>query len=232
MGSLCYKSLKIDLQGEDLIREILVNLKISEFSYTPLKSQLSLILDKNNFISKDVYIDYLADFFYDRNQDENIYTKLQSKLYEEFYNQLDENINLYIILLYAFPFLKIKEKEQSSIFVDILKNLYGDWFSYNDLYFIFFKIFEFCTYKVTKEIELNIRQSITKDKIFIMNMKIFNYDKIEHKIKDILTIFNVNREKLDLLCISREEIEEKLYKKKVFNINDIRDSFINEYGNF
>ena len=171
--------------------------------------------------------EFLCNLFYEKNSEKNVYADLHFRIFEEFFYILDDELNINIILLYAFPFLRISEEDKSEKFVEILTKLYKtSYFSYNQLFSILFNIFELCSFKIDREIVLNMNKFSYRENLIMIDRIFFNYNRIEIAIKSILENFNINKNNCDEQLIYKDQLEGILKKKKLIGFNEIRDILI------
>ncbi len=227
MGVCC--SSNSILRNDDSIRTIIRNLYIRNLYYEDLKKILISFSTKIPQQKTELIKENFAKVFYLKDPINNPHILYQAIIFEEFYNLLKPDLNIYEILLFAYPLLK-KKKNQKSFeeFVEILVNVYGEFNSVNRLKDILMKIFEFYSYKITKLIKLETNNNELNENSFKLIKYVYNYDNINKAIFKILKKLLETKNNLDEFNVTSEEICDILKDKKIFNFEEIRDSIIQE----
>jgi len=225
MGPCC--SAQISKENEDLMKEIIRNLKISKFSYQDLKAKLVSLSVKKATLTKESIKSDFEKIFLEKDAIKNKYICYHLKFYEEFENLLHPEINIFEIILFAYPLLIKQSKKVYEEFVEILTNVHGEFYSANKLHSIFMKIFEFYSYKITKIIYLESNNGELKENAFSMNKNFFTFENIKKAVDKILKEFH--SDKMDDFRICSDDICDCLKDKSVFGFEEIRNCIIKEH---
>ena len=223
MGSCC--SPNSDLMAEQFVRDVLSDdsLKIRNYNYNEL---LNEIVSKRveQEIPKEHISQFLLPEFYDSNK-----TELNDVYIESIFNyileHLEERNNMYLVLLYFYPFIKHNnEKTYENLFniIRFITQSHRHEISRENTRKWLFNYISFCSWGITYAIRIKLPPSDDLNNSF---SSLLNGPYSEDKLNDFL------EKLLDVLTEGRDEviIDLEMFKKmfEVYDISSIEN--IREY---
>ena len=209
MGSCCASENKY--LGEDFVKVLLIdpNLKLRKINYDEL---LNKIFDTRveQLVPKKHIIQYLLPECYEQ-KETNINNKFLQSVFDTIINKLEDNNNMYIVLLYFYPFINHTNEK-----------------SYQN----FFKCVKFITKTNKKEIEKEAVQKIlkkyitfcTKDVTYAIYIKCSDSDNIKGSMSNLLNqAFSENN--IDILSAKLMSLLTDNDKKQTINVDDFQKLF-------
>ena len=163
MGSCCVAT-DSSLIGEQFIREILSDesLKLRNYSYMEL---LNEIVSKRveQEIPKEHVKQYLFPEFYDGNKSEfesnDVYI---NSIFNYILNHLEEKNNMYLVLLYFFPFIKHEEEKKHEHFFNIIRFItqsHKSEINREQVRELLFQYISFCSWGITFAVRIKMPPS-------------------------------------------------------------------------
>lgn len=211
-------------QIDEPIREIISSLKISKLTLGELADKVSIIFESRLFMNDFSIKLHLKEIFYETDPSINSYSIIHEQLFESFFEIVKNDINLEVILITSFPFLKNFDNKASKYYFGILNEIYSERFSYNFIFLLFLKSFEYFTYKITKIIFMNTADEELKKFCFFVIKEHFVYEKIEKRVVGLLSSFDQFEKNENILDIV--DLMQYFENKNVFHIDGIRDFII------
>lgn len=222
--SCCNKNEEKKYATEEFIFVVVSNLKICRYSYPEIKSLLYSAMHKKIRIKKEIIKKPLSDIFYDQTILNNDYFEIHEKIFEEYFYLLNDTVNLYDIIFYAFPLLNKTKYEEHNEMSFILTNLLGEYYSHTELYLLFVRVFEFYTFKITKVIEYSTIDVDLKYNLVTLGKTYFTFHNIELRVLEFLKKFE--KGSLEEKMINFGDFRNTYRNKGLFNFNNIRDYVI------
>ena len=209
MGSCCVNENKY--KGEDFVKLLLIepNLKLRKINYNDL---LNKIFDARveQLVPKKHVIQYLIPEFYDKEETNNNNIFFQS-IFNIIVNKLEDNNNMYIVLLYFYPFINhIDEK------------------SYQN----FFKFIRFITKSSKNEVEKEKTQKIlkkyiifcTRDITYAIYVKCNDSDRMKRSMLNLLNLgFSENN--IDTFLSKLMSLLTDNEKNQIIKVDDFQKLF-------
>ena len=209
MGSCCVTENKF--AGEDFVKLLLIepNLKLRKINYNDL---LNKIFDARveQLVPKKHVIQYLIPEFYDKEEKNNNNIFFQS-IFNIIVNKLEDNNNMYIVLLYFYPFINhIDEK------------------SYQN----FFKFIRFITKSSKNEVEKEKTQKIlkkyiifcTRDITYAIYVKCNDSDRMKRSMLNLLNLgFSENN--IDTFLSKLMSLLTDNEKNQIIKVDDFQKLF-------
>lgn len=227
MGACCTSN--VNLIGEQFIRDILQteSLNLRSMDYMDL---LNEIVSKRveQEIPKNHIKEYIIPDVYDpaKNMSNDIYVQ---PIFTYILSQLNEKSNMYIVLLYFYPFIKHDKEKTYDNFFNCLRYVTQSLLlqiDQNDVFTWLLKYISFCTYGVTSAVNSVIQ---TSDDVSISLNEIIKGPFSENNIvKFVKKLMNVMTEgnKGDLITC---EMFKKLFNEyDISTIENVRDFVLQE----
>jgi hypothetical protein len=227
MGSCCI--IDSNLIAEQLIRYVLKDesLTIRNYNYTELFNEIvSKGVEKE--ISKEHLKQFLEPLFFDANKTQSNYIYIES-IFNCILDHLEEKDNLYIVLLYFYPFIKHEgEKIENNFFniIRILTQTPGLDISREKVRKCLFDYILFCSWGITNAIRIKLPPSDDLNISFISLIKgTYAEDKIYRFLERLMKELTMDKsEKL----ITLEMFQNMFKKYDISEVEKVRDYLLTE----
>lgn len=227
MGSCC--ATNSNLMAEQFVRDILKDesLKLRNYNYMEL---LNEVVSKRveQEIPKDHIKQFLIPEFYDSNKTEinDIYI---NAIFDYILGQLEERNNMYLVLIYFYPFIKHDDEKSPENFFNIIRFITQSTrleISEENVRKWLFNYISFCSWGIT----------------YAIRTKLANMDDLNNSFNSLLTgaysenkLNNLLEELMNSLTEGRSEeiinleMFKKMFKKyNISNIENVRDFLLAE----
>ena len=194
MGSCCVNENKY--KGEDFVKLLLIapNLKLRKINYTDL---LNKIFDTRveQLIPKKHIIQYVIPEFYEQNGND-INNKFTQSIFDTIINKLEDNNNMYIVLLYFYPFINhTGEKSYQNFFkcVKFIVKTNKNEIPKEEIQKVLKKYITFCTRDITSAIYSKCNDSDKiKGSMFNLLNQVFTENNINIFLAKLMSLLTDN----------------------------------------
>ena len=227
MGSCCVSN--STLIGEQFIREILKDehLKLRNFTYMDL---LNEIVSKRveQEIPKEHVKQFLLPEFYD--PDKSVLNDVYiNSIFDYILEHLEEKNNMYLVLLYFYPFIKhIDEKKHEHFFntIRFITQSHKLEISRENLRQWLFQYISFCSWGVTYAIRIKMPPSDDLNKsIKLLLTGPYSEDKLNNFLEKLMDSLSEGKSKETINLVMFQKMFEKY---DISSIENIRDFLLEE----
>ena len=227
MGSCCVAN--STLIGENFIRDILndESLKLRNFSYMEL---LNEIVSKRveQEIPKDHIKQFLIPEFYDSDKTESNDVYIES-IFNQILGHLEERNNMYLVLIYFYPFIKHDQEKSYENFFNIIRFITQSHrleISRENVRKWLFNYISFCSWGITYAIRIKLPPSDDLNNSFA---SLLNGPYCEDKLNNLLDrMMNALTNGLGEEIINLEMFENMFKKYDISSLENVRDFLLEE----
>ena len=229
MGSCCVSN--SSLIGEQFIREVLSDesLKLRNYSYLEL---LNEIVSKRveQEIPKEHVKQFLFPEFYDGNKSKfnsnDIYI---NSIFNSILEQLDEKNNMYLVLLYFYPFIKHDEEKKYETFFNIIRfitqSLKNEINRENVRHWLF-QYISFCSWGITYAIRIKMPPSDDMNKsIKLLLTQAYSEDNLNDFLDKLI---NALTDGVPEEVIKLDMFKKMFEKYDISTVENVRDYLLTE----
>ena len=227
MGSCCI--IDSNLIAEQLIRYVLKDesLTIRNYNYTELFNEIvSKGVEKE--ISKEHLKQFLEPLFFDANKTQSNYIYIES-IFNYILDHLEEKDNLYIVLLYFYPFIKHDGEKIENNFFNIIRFLTqtpGLEISREKVRKCLFDYILFCSWGITNAIRIKLPPSDDLNISFLSLIKgTYAEDKIYGFLERLMKELTEDKSKK---LITLEMFQNMFKKYDISEVEKVRDYLLTE----
>ncbi len=227
MGSCCTNN--STLIAENFIREILKDesLKLRNYNYMEL---LNEIVSKRveQEIPKDHIKQFLIPEFYDSNKTESNDVYIES-IFNYILEHLEERNNMYLVLIYFYPFIKHDQEKVHENFFNILRFITQSHrleISRENVRKWLFNYISFCSWGITYAIRIKLPPSDDLNNSFA---SLLNGPYSEDKLNNFLdNMMNALTNGMGEEIINLEMFENMFKKYDISSVENVRDYLLEE----
>ena len=227
MGSCCTHN--SNLMAEQFIRDILKDdsLKIRNYNYMDL---LNEIVSKRveQEIPKEHVKQFLIPEFYDQNKTESNDSYIES-IFNYIIEHLEEKNNMYLVLIYFYPFIKHEAEKTHENFFNIIRFItqsHRKEISRENVRKWLFQYISFCSWGITYAIRIKIPPSDDFNNSF---SSLLNGPYSENKLNNFLDrLMNSLTDGLGEEIINLEMFERMFKQYDISSIENVRDFLLKE----
>jgi len=222
MGSCCApRSITL---GENFVREILndKSLKIRNYTYMEL---LNEVVSKRveQEIPKEHIKKFLIPEFFDADKTDSNEIYINS-IFNYILEQLDEKNNMYLVILYFYPFIRHDEEKIADNlfnFIRFISQSHKQEVKKDDVKNILFKYISFCTWGITHAIQMKLVPGDDMNNSF-KNLLTGTYSE-ENLNTFVNKIINELTDNSDNDIVSSDKFKDVFQKYDISTIENVRD---------
>jgi hypothetical protein len=227
MGSCCTNN--SNLLAEQFIRDILKDesLKLRNYNYMEL---LNEIVSKRveQEIPKDHIKQFLIPEFYDSDKTESNDVYIES-IFNQILGHLEERNNMYLVLIYFYPFIKHDQEKSYENFFNIIRFITQSHrleISRENVRKWLFNYISFCSWGITYAIRIKLPPSDDLNNSFA---SLLNGPYCEDKLNNLLDkMMNALTDGLGEEIINLEMFENMFKKYDISSLENVRDFLLEE----
>jgi hypothetical protein len=227
MGSCCTNN--SNLLAEQFIRDILKDesLKLRNYNYMEL---LNEIVSKRveQEIPKDHIKQFLIPEFYDSDKTESNDVYIES-IFNQILGHLEERNNMYLVLIYFYPFIKHDQEKSYENFFNIIRFITQSHrleISRENVRKWLFNYISFCSWGITYAIRIKLPPSDDLNNSFA---SLLNGPYCEDKLNNLLDrMMNALTNGLGEEIINLEMFENMFKKYDISSLENVRDFLLEE----
>ena len=227
MGSCCTNN--SNLLAEQFIRDILKDesLKLRKYNYMEL---LNEIVSKRveQEIPKDHIKQFLIPEFYDSDKAESNDVYIES-IFNHILEHLEERNNMYLVLIYFYPFIKHDQEKSYENFFNIIRFITQSHrleISRENVRKWLFNYISFCSWGITYAIRIKLPPSDDLNNSFA---SLLNGPYCEDKLNNLLDrMMNALTDGLGEEIINLEMFENMFKKYDISSLENVRDFLLEE----
>ena len=227
MGSCCTSN--SNLLAEQFIRDILKDesLKLRNYNYMEL---LNEIVSKRveQEIPKEHISQFLIPEFYDSNKTESNDVYIES-IFNHILGHLEERNNMYLVLIYFYPFIKHDQEKSYENFFNIIRFITQSHrleISRENVRKWLFNYISFCSWGITYAIRIKLPPSDDLNNSFA---SLLNGPYCEDKLNNLLDrMMNALTDGLGEEIINLEMFENMFKKYDISSLENVRDFLLEE----
>jgi hypothetical protein len=227
MGSCCTNN--SNLLAEQFIRDILKDesLKLRNYNYMEL---LNEIVSKRveQEIPKDHIKQFLIPEFYDSDKTESNDVYIES-IFNQILGHLEERNNMYLVLIYFYPFIKHDQEKSYENFFNIIRFITQSHrleISRENVRKWLFNYISFCSWGITYAIRIKLPPSDDLNNSFA---SLLNGPYCEDKLNNLLDrMMNALTNGLGEEIINLEMFENMFKKYDISSLENVRDYLLEE----
>jgi hypothetical protein len=221
MGNFCCNEENLVIPSEDKIKEIINSLKIRTLDINEIKEKINFILIHNSDIES--IKQEFADIFYERDESKNFYLNPHREIFKNFFEYLECGLNINHLIFLIFPLSKTTPNTKKEL-IEIIEDLSGMSISYSRFKTLLQQVYEFYTIKITKDIQVSIKDKKVEEDSKILIDNFFNELRIEDFIKRM--IMKYEWYSVDDRNIGIKDLVENLSNYNFNSYEDIRNMII------
>jgi hypothetical protein len=227
MGSCCTNN--SNLLAEQFIRDILKDesLKLRNYNYMELLNEIvSKIVEQE--IPKDHIKQFLIPEFYDSDKTESNDVYIES-IFNQILGHLEERNNMYLVLIYFYPFIKHDQEKSYENFFNIIRFITQSHrleISRENVRKWLFNYISFCSWGITYAIRIKLPPSDDLNNSFA---SLLNGPYCEDKLNNLLDrMMNALTNGLGEEIINLEMFENMFKKYDISSLENVRDFLLEE----